>query len=661
MEERTTRRLAGQVARAIRTRFQTKRVVSEGVIDSVEVDEHGKVVRATARIDGIPRIPVQVPYGANYGVGARITVENRGRLTSPLWVATTAVSGFRVPDYSEVGHTHTRSQVTDLNPGTLSASSPLSVSGSPLVLDGPATISLDDSAYLLRSGSRSGATAQSQDFGALGILANVISESTSGAGVTIEDVVFSNGGAVFSADVNFATFKAIALSCDQGTTFHSSPVQGQWFYHTTAKTLFIFDGSKWRPIVSFGSFNLYVDGTLGVDTPGQGFSSGSGATKTIAYALDLVPPLVGGDIFIRIAAGTYAESVSIGPYIMRGTSRIYISGTLQTLATGTISSFKNSASASGTGRVNTVAGGSTTVTLSGGGDTSAFWVGAIIKANNISRIVTAIIDSTTFEVDTAVDWYGGGAGYSWQVWQSQIEDSSATWSDDQYNKYLICTNTSSLDLNLVFIRDTIAATKRLWIGGNLYSTPGNYAIYEMQTVIQGQFNVYSDNISFRYLRFEGVSASTRSLQLFRGRLVNMYGCRFSGTGYALGSFVGGEFIVYGSLFETTHGIDVANGGMITIYRSYFDISGYNLYVYNRSSASLQQSYILGKYTAISSIRVFLFSFLTAAGLVVHYQAGVTTAIYANYLGALYQVQSALMAPGYTTPLAADASTYSIAG
>jgi len=561
-----------------------------------------------------------------------------------------------------------------LTTGGLTASSPLQADATRQVIGGALTLSLDQSGidhgsvgglgdddhtqYLLASGARAGSASQAQDFSATGIKADAVAESTAGTGVTVDGVLLKDSGATFGADVNFAGYKAVAMTCDRGTSFPSSPQTGQWFYRTDCKCLFFYEGA-WKPIVSFGDMVLYVDGTNGSDAPGQGFAPGSGATATIQYAINLIPPIVGGNVTVNIAAGTYAENLTITNRVIGPDYVIALVGALTQVASGTATDYKNTNTSAGTGKVNTVSGGSTTVTLSGGGSTSAFWVGAIIKANNISRVVTGIIDSTTFTVDSAVDWYNGGLGYSWYLWQSQIEDSSAIWTDDQHNNRLICTNTSDFDNNLAFVLDTVASTKRLWIAGNMNSTPGNYAIYTLGTTITGMMTLRTTSITFKYIVFDAGS-NADAIQSFFSRSILFYGCKFTGgTSYGL-YLILSRITIYGVLIDSARGIYSSISSSLLLYRGYIKTSHYNLFAYDRSSITIQQCYISGNYAAAVSVQAQLLSGIYGSSFVIKYTGGHTTAAYASKLSALDSIITTMMAPGYATPYSADAATYSFA-
>lgn len=568
-----------------------------------------------------------------------------------------------------------------LTTGDLAASAPLRASATRQVIGGDVTLSLDQSGidhgtigglgdddhtqYLLASGARAGASTQAQDFGTHGIKTDVVIESTVDAGVMVEGIVLKDGGATFAADVNFASFKAIALACDRGTNFPSSPAWGQWFLHTTSNCLFMYDGSAWKPIISFGDITLYVDGTNGSDAPGQGIASGSGATATIQYAINLIPAIVGGDVTINIAGGTYTENLTIGSRIILGNYYINLVGTKTTLVSGTITNYKRTLLAVQTGKVNTVSGGSTTITLSGGGSTSVFWVGAIIKANNVARRVIGIIDSTTFTVDSAVDWYNGGSGYSWYLLQSMIEDSSASWADDAFNGNLLCSNTSDPDNNLVFIRDTFGATKRIVTAGPMAATPTpgstQYAVYQLETTIRGMVTNWCSRVRFKYLILNGGS-ELNAYQHFFVTAVIFYGVEIEGA-ISYGIYItGGKITIYGAYIHSSRGIYFWNGGSGYLHRLWLATPHYNLYCYDRAQIIFQYSEVDSTYASDSSIRVSTLSGISNYANSVFFVSGNTTGMKADILSILSSVTIATgVAFGkYTTNYSIDSTTYAIA-
>ncbi len=157
--------------------------------------------------------------------------------------------------------------------------------------------------------------------------------------VTLEQA--RTAGGTLSGPVDFAGYSAVRMACDNGASFPASPGQGQWFYHTTANTLYQYSDSAWIPIVSHGSLDLYVDGANGSDSAGQGYGPSSDATATVQYAIDLIPPVFSGDVTVNISAGAYGETATVLGKQPGGNYSITIGGTLSegselTASTGVI-------------------------------------------------------------------------------------------------------------------------------------------------------------------------------------------------------------------------------------------------------------------------------------------------------------------------------------
>ena len=147
----------------------------------------------------------------------------------------------------------------------------------------------------------------------------------------------TDGSRDLTGNQSFAKYKAIAMCCDNGTSFPASPNTGQWFYRSDIKTLFIYEAA-WKAIISFGAVTLYVDGTNGSDAVGQGYSSGAGSVKTWTYAFNLIPGLVGGNITINVTGGAYTETATLQGKTFTGPYTITIQGvksTIESLTVGT--------------------------------------------------------------------------------------------------------------------------------------------------------------------------------------------------------------------------------------------------------------------------------------------------------------------------------------
>ena len=154
-------------------------------------------------------------------------------------------------------------------------------------------------------------------------------------------------GGTMSGNIDFATYKAIAMICDNGATVPTSPapVSGQWFLHTPTgrNVLMMYDGSNWMPIISLGTMTMYVnvDGATAGDSIDKGDTTANGFS-TIQYAVDQIPGLVGGNVIIYIDSGegvanTYAEQVTIQGKNFTGNYTITLEGNLIEDSSGTSS------------------------------------------------------------------------------------------------------------------------------------------------------------------------------------------------------------------------------------------------------------------------------------------------------------------------------------
>jgi len=133
-----------------------------------------------------------------------------------------------------------------------------------------------------------------------------------------------------TADIDYAGYMAVTMSCDQGTTMPGSPSQGQWYLHKpTGRTiLYQYDGSAWASLQSFGTMTLYVDATDGTDDLDHGTGVDSNAFDTIQYAFDCIPPNYGGAVEIHINGEAYTETLTLGGKQPTGDYAITLVGSL---------------------------------------------------------------------------------------------------------------------------------------------------------------------------------------------------------------------------------------------------------------------------------------------------------------------------------------------
>jgi hypothetical protein len=115
------------------------------------------------------------------------------------------------------------------------------------------------------------------------------------------------------------------------STFPSSPTEGELFIHTPTgrAILYVYKGSAWNAIQSLGTMTMYVDGTNGTDSVSHGTASGTSAFATLQYAINMIPPVVNGNVVIYVLNQT-AEDVVIMGKTFGGNYSIDIYGALTT-------------------------------------------------------------------------------------------------------------------------------------------------------------------------------------------------------------------------------------------------------------------------------------------------------------------------------------------
>lgn len=129
-------------------------------------------------------------------------------------------------------------------------------------------------------------------------------------------------------NTDFNSYKAIAMVCDNGATLPTTAVKGQWFLHTpTGRTiLMMYDGSTWKPIYSFGTMQVYVNGTGGTDDQNYGYDFSTHAFKTIQFAINQIPPTNAGNVYINLSRDVFSEPIVIQGKSYTGAYGIYLYG-----------------------------------------------------------------------------------------------------------------------------------------------------------------------------------------------------------------------------------------------------------------------------------------------------------------------------------------------
>ena len=190
-----------------------------------------------------------------------------------------------------------------------------------------------------------------------------------------------------------------------GSTLPVATIAGQLFYHTPTgrKYLMQWDGSAWKPVRADGATTVYVDGTNGTDAQDNGHATGTSAYRTIQYALDQLPPVLAGNVTISIAAGTYAEALTVQGKFAAGAYTITLQGTLSTVETIT----------AGTGSVAGTGATQGTVVCS---NILAYYALANVNdstpnALNLTNNNVVTFTATGAKVGTAADFEAGSSQY----------------------------------------------------------------------------------------------------------------------------------------------------------------------------------------------------------------------------------------------------------
>lgn len=268
----------------------------------------------------------------------------------------------------------------------------------------------------------------------------------------LTDLNWANAGHTIDTDVDFNKFKAIEMVCDNGATVPASPAAGQWYLHTPTgrNVLMLYDGSNWVPIISLGTMTMYVDATDGSDGMDYGGSADSGAFKTVQYAVDRIPGLVGGNVVININGEAYAETVTIQGKSFAGNYSITLQGTLTQQSTGTIES-----AIQGSGATQ----GSVTDTSEFGG-----YDNKLIYANSEYRI----IDSDTADTATIIGTWSATPSGTWIVYDWGTELNRLNIGDGQIGIYLYDANLVGdgsfsvwMDRNAMLITNRISTGSRI--------------------------------------------------------------------------------------------------------------------------------------------------------------------------------------------------------
>jgi hypothetical protein len=333
-------------------------------------------------------------------------------------------------------------------------------------------------------------------------------------------------GSTLAGTVDFAKYKAIALSCDNGATAPASPATGQWFLHTPngRKILLQYTGTSWQPIISLGSISMYVDYTNGTDALDKGGGITTNAFKTLAYAISQIPPVYGGNVTINLSSETHtlASAVTVRGKFAADNYSITITGAWVTDDSG---NFTSQVTTSG-------------ATLGTFTDTTKAWTVNqwrgffVLHNNNYRAIISNTADTLTYAQGITIS----GTAYS-------ILHPGATIS----GRIDIAPNMQNISFTTLVLS---ASSGRL----------GTYNAYSSATLLRCQINI-------------GVSQA--AFQMDARSKLSVTNCALIGTTGSTGfTNQGGYSVLLGCLFynpaKSGAGIAVTLGSVLEISSCYFD-------------------------------------------------------------------------------------------
>jgi hypothetical protein len=211
-------------------------------------------------------------------------------------------------------------------------------------------------------------------------------------------------------DLCYFTANGIEGVAITGATLPAAGKAGRFFAHapTGRKIVYYDDGANWQPVISLGAMTVYVDKTDGTDDTAHGTAADASAFKTVQYAVNTIPGLVGGNVIIYINNETYAEVVTIQGKTFTGNYSITFQGTINSQATAAQDSSVQGAT-------------STMGSITDAGAFGAYDNMLLYSSNNAEY---RIIDSDTVNAATICGyWSAAPAGnYTIYDWGTQIKE-----------------------------------------------------------------------------------------------------------------------------------------------------------------------------------------------------------------------------------------------
>lgn len=384
------------------------------------------------------------------------------------------------------------------------------------------------------------------------------------------DLKLPLAGGTMSGNITFASYKAITMCCDNGTSFPGSPNTGQWFYRTDVKCLYIYE-STWKPIISYGDMTLYVDGASGSDAAGKGFASGSSACATIQYAINLIPAISGGNVTVNIASGTYTEGITVQGKGFSGNYTITFNGTMTTSVAST---------------TNDITQSTTILKRTTCGDKDASWTtnayrGMLVElkdSGGTTKGIRVIVSNTATTLTIAGYWTSDAAAtdtfiiYDFGTIISQTDNTKDTVGVFDYQGGLV--------FNYLKISNTGASRGCARLNGNT-KTDWNYCHFSAVGSLFNILTALKDNLYFDYCYFYCTTSGRYNVGvLAQSYCLNVGGSAFLSETNALaqniivsqGSF--GQFqarpYILNITSKATYGIKMTQGAMVGLVTSATD-------------------------------------------------------------------------------------------
>ncbi len=146
--------------------------------------------------------------------------------------------------------------------------------------------------------------------------------------ITSGKAVYQYLGTTFGTLADYDLIWKLDSGVVSGSTLPTTGLDTGLFYRVDKANRHIlmqYNGAGWNSVRSFGEMKIWVSPT-GTDNVNYGDGTGVNAFRTIAYAIEQIPPQYYGDVYVVIQAGTYNEEVYVNGKNAVGDFKIKISG-----------------------------------------------------------------------------------------------------------------------------------------------------------------------------------------------------------------------------------------------------------------------------------------------------------------------------------------------